>query len=119
MKYLLNVHGYGLIQDCYGLINGLKKQGFSYDEFLHFVEKAKKENLDLSEKKAKKKGQELKETNKIFLKIGEPELMYGVVCSKCKGEVYIEGICCKNSLVKQGFVRKGICGSCGIEFGIR
>jgi len=120
MKQILSSFGYGIVQDCFGLLNSLKEQGFSRDNFLDFVEGAKKSDLDLvkSQSKGKKPNSKAPEED-IFLKNGEIELMKGVVCEKCKGVVYIEGICSSNPLVQQGFIRRGICGVCGAEFGIR
>lgn len=114
MKKILDVYGYGIIQDCKKLIQGLEKAGISQSDFLDFVEKAKKTP---SVKVASKKVEKIEKAT--FLKPGETEKMKGVVCEKCKCTIYIEGLCVTNPLVKKGFVRKGICGNCGTEFGIR
>jgi hypothetical protein len=120
MKQILSAFGYGLIQDCFGLLKTLGKQGLSHEEFLAFVEESKNEANDFIKEEMKKELPKKEKPKKnIFLKQGETELMKGVVCEKCKGVVYIEGICSSNPLVRQGFVRRGICGACGNEFGIR
>jgi hypothetical protein len=115
MEQILAAFGYGITQDCFGLINTLGEHGLSHNDFLKFVEKSKKKNNNFVKKQTKKE----KPKNNIFLKPGETVLLPGVVCGKCNGEVYIEGLCRHNPLVKQGFVRRGICGNCGAEFNIR
>lgn len=115
MDKILSVFGYGIIQDCFSLIKTLEKHGFSHDDFLKSIEESRKENNNSVKKPIKKK----KPGKNIFLKPGETVLLPGVVCNKCHGEVYIEGLCRHNPLVKQGFVRRGICGNCGTEFNIR
>lgn len=120
MNQILSVFGYGMVHDCEVLHQALKKQGISRGDFLEFVEKSKV-GLNGSSKEPVKKQVPIRQAPKkyIFLKTGEIELMKGVLCEKCKGKVYIEGICPSNPLVQQGFVRRGICGECGTEFGIR
>ena len=54
-----------------------------------------------------------------LLKPGETETMDGVICEKCRESVYIEGVCGKDKIIKQGFTRRGLCGSCGNEFLVR
>ncbi len=120
MKQILSAFGYGITQDCFGLLKTLKDQGFSKEKFLAFMENSKKETNILVKKQMKKEPPIKNELKKsIFLKPGETVLLPGVVCDKCHGEVYIEGLCRNNPLVKQGFVRRGICGNCNAEFGIR
>jgi len=120
MKQILSAFGYGIIQDCFGLLKTLGKQGLSHKDFLAFVEESKKDSNDFVKNQIKNEQLKKEKPKKnIFLKSGEIELMKGVVCEKCKGSVYIEGICPTNPLVRQGFVRRGICGVCGHEFGIR
>lgn len=114
MKNILDIYGYGIIQDCHGVIKNLEKAGISQVDFFNFIEKAKKSP---PEKTPTKKVKKIKKT--VFLKPGETEKMTGVKCEKCSETVYIEGICPRNPLFSQGFVRKGICGTCGNEFGIR
>jgi len=118
MKQILDGYGYGIIQDCTGLLQTLKKQGISKDDFLAFVEKTKKEGVIKPKPPVKKTENKSKKMPK-FLKSGETEKMNGVVCSKCHGEVYVEALCRHNPLVRQGFVRRGICGNCNAEFGVR
>ena len=126
VKQILAVYGYGIIQDCFGLLKSLRENSFSHADFLEFVEKIKNQDQEVYKKEIKKikKNREQKkveepQNSKPFLKTGEIEKMEGVRCEKCRGEVYIESICSTNPMVKQGYVRKGICGTCGIEFGIR
>lgn len=122
MNNIISSFGYGIIQDCAGLLYTLDKEGISHSDFILFVEESKKKINGMIPKsvvKPKKKKAKPKNGKNIFLKSGEIELMKGVVCKKCKGVVYIEGICPSNPLVQQGFVRRGICGECGAEFGIR
>jgi hypothetical protein len=118
MKQILSAYGHGIIQDCAGLLRSLKKQGLSHDDFLEFVEKSKADTLKIAEDQMEKEKPK-RPRKDIFLKPGETVLLPGVVCSKCHGEVYIEGLCRHNPLVKQGFVRRGICDNCGAEFNIR
>lgn len=120
MEKILSAFGYGIIQDCFGLMDILKKDGLSRDDFLKFIEESKNKNNDPVIKQVKKKlPQKDKPKKNIFLKPGETVLLPGVICEKCHGEVYVEGLCRNNPLVKQGFVRRGICGNCGSEFNIR
>ena len=116
MEKTLSVYGYKIIQNCFGLLQFLESKGFSQKDFLEFVEKSKKENADLSKPAKHKK---VKVTKTKYLMVGETEKMSGVKCSKCGGNIFITPTCCTNPLKAQGFLRKGICGTCGIEFGIR
>lgn len=123
MKKIMEGYGYGIIQDCFGLLTVLEKEGFSKENFLNFVEKYKKKSIEKLELEIEKKRQDIprKEVpikNK-FIAPGELEKMENVICSKCQGEIFITATCCSNPLKRQGFLRKGICGSCGNEFGIR
>lgn len=138
MKQILSAYGYGIVQDCFGLLKTLKDNGLSYDDFLDFVEKSKAESNPSIKKQIKKellpknkpvgkmdKSSTVSKENKPkvnktkFLGVGETEKMSGVKCSKCGGNIFITPTCCTNPLKAQGFLRKGICGTCGIEFGIR
>jgi len=120
LEQITEGYGFGIIQDCFGLLQTLEDKGFSKDDFLKFVDASKKENNDSVKKQIKKEPpKEEKPRKNLFLKSGETEKMNGVVCSKCHGEVYVEALCRHNPLVKQGFVRRGICGNCNAEFGIR
>lgn len=125
MEKILSVYGYGIIQNLTGLLQTLEKEGFSVRDFLDYAEKASKNKI--KERKVVNKQPKLSKPKQLrtkiksvsFLKSGETELMQGVRCENCHGEVYIEAICPKNPLVKKGYVRRGICGTCGNEFGIR
>lgn len=117
MKQILDGYGYGIIQDCFGLLTFLEEKGFSKTEFLKFVEKSKTENIPITPKAKPKK--HTKPIKNLFLKPGETEKMIGVKCEKCGGAIYIEGLCPVNPLFQKGFVRKGICENCGNEFGIK
>jgi hypothetical protein len=121
MRQILEGYGLGIIQDCSKLLYALDKQGFSLDDFMKFIEKSKKEIIKDTEKFVKKRlpKKQPDSTSVKFLRPGETVPLPGVVCNKCHGEVYIEGLCRNNPLVKQGFVRRGICGVCGAEFNIR
>ena len=117
MKQTLEGYGYGIIQDCFGLLTFMEEKGFSKAEFLKFVEKSKTENIPPVKKLQPKK--QPKPIKNLFIMPGELEKMSGVVCSKCGGDIFITAVCCSNPLKRQGFLRKGICEKCGNEFGIR
>lgn len=120
MEQILSAFGHGIVQDCFSLIKTLKEHGLSHDDFLKFIEKSKNKNNNPVIKQVKKvQPKKEKPRKNIFLKPGETVLLPGVVCSKCHGEIYIEGLCRNNPLVKQGFVRRGICGNCNAEFKVR
>lgn len=122
MEQIMEVYGYGIIQDCAGLLQALDVNNFAYSDFVKFVEKSKKENITSRIVNKPKKNIILKPVKKIknlFIAPGELEKMDGVKCSTCQGEIFITATCCSNPLKRQGFLRKGICGSCGNEFGIR
>lgn len=127
---ILEAFAYKTIQEFARIIKVLYKEGHSVDDFIEYAKKEKEEAakdiFEISYKRENKKNvQQVKAVEKskpqknIFLKSGDIELMKGVLCEKCQGVVYIEGICPSNPLVRQGFVRRGICGVCGHEFGIR
>lgn len=124
MEQIIEGYGFGIIQDCDGLFQTLKKKGFSLDDFLVFVEEIKKkkgEEIDKFVEKIKPKEEPKvdQEVKHKFMVPGELEIMKGVLCSKCKSEVYTTVVCCSNPLKKQGFLRKTICSSCGAENGQR
>ena len=120
LKQITEGYGYGIIQNCFGLLQVLKKEGISHNDFLKFVEESKKKDNDFVKKQPRKEPLPKEQPKRnMFLKPGETVSLPGVVCDKCHGEVYIEGLCRNNPLAKQGFVRRGICGNCNAEFGIR
>lgn len=128
MKKIMEAYGFGIIQDCDGLFTTLKKKGFGVGDFFSYAKDFKNKEIEILKKDVKEREtrrEKIKQPKKekprknIFLKPGETVLLPGVVCEKCHGEVYIEGLCRHNPLVKQGFVRRGICGNCGTEFFIR
>lgn len=127
MNSILEVFGYGKIADFATMYKMLKSKGFSLEDLLVFVQKEKdRVNTRIQsrlnrESKQHHENQSKREATKkvLLLRAGEIEKMGGVKCANCSGDVYIEAICGKHSLVKKGYVRRGICGECGIEFGIR
>jgi len=128
MKKLLEPFAYKTIQEFARILKIIFIKGFSVNEFLEFAKLEKEDALkDFFEIKINPKGKQvivskrkiIESEKNIFLRSGETEKMNGVVCNKCHGEVYVEALCRHNPLVKQGFVRRGICGNCNAEFGIR
>ena len=124
MNAIINFYGFGIVQDLMNLHETLVKRGFSFEEFKKFFDGAKVEKTKsvipaIEPKRSKPQKRESKKILIRFLKPGETEKMQGVLCSKCQGDVYTEALCGRNPLVKKGFLRKGICGTCGNEFGIR
>ena len=117
MKKILEGFGYGIIQDCFGLLKTLEKKDFSNEDFLNFVEKYRKQESAVLEKQIEKNKPKIKENKSKFIVPGELVKMKGVVCSKCGSEVYTTAVCCSNPLKLQGFLRKTICSSCGLETG--
>ena len=80
---------------------------------------SKSEQPSASTGKKSTSNQSTKKKGVLLLKSGESESMTGVSCSKCNSTVYIEGVCMGNKIVKQGYTRNGLCGSCGNNFLIR
>jgi hypothetical protein len=140
MKEILEPFAYKTIQEFARIVRSFSKSGYSMDDFEKFAKKEKEEAAkDFFEERIDGLGTKRmvatrkstpKDRGKLctgkkkpvkpeFLKPGETILLPGVVCEKCHGEVYIEGLCRNNPLSKQGFVRRGICGNCGAEFNIR
>ncbi len=128
MKKLMEPFGYKTIQEFARIAKLVSTKGFSVNEFLEFAKSEKEEaSKDFFEIKINSKGKreiiskrKITESEKTrFLRPGETELLPGVVCDKCHGEVFIEGLCRHNPLVKQGFVRRGICGNCNAEIKVR
>ena len=133
MNEILKSFSFKSIQETARIIKSFLKKEYSVDDFIEFAKKEKEdlitedmeerinslgevENIPLTEK-TKKEIQKEHGTKVSFLKPGELELMTGVLCSKCGSEVYTTAVCCSNPLKLQGFLRKTICSSCGIENG--
>lgn len=118
----MEAYGYGIIQNCDGLFQSLEKEGFGVNDFLTYAKDLKNKKIDefkkkeIDEKKVKKQIKKSIVKSK-FLVPGELEIMKGIVCSKCGNEVYTTVVCCSNPLKAQGFLRKTICSSCGLETG--
>lgn len=137
LKKSLAVFSFGQLQNFRNLLNIMEKENIVKAEIESFVASAgtktsqeKKLSAEAAQKRQEKFERQKKTREEydkqianggriVLLKPGEIELMPNVVCNKCKGEIFIEGLCTKNPLVKLGFARRGICGSCGNEFGIR
>ena len=130
----LKVFGGAAIREAVAIIDHLEKQGKTIACLRRYVGETREEHskaITRSDQVAKtaprKKTTVIKAQRNTrskrceipLLKPGETEEMAGVVCDKCHKMVYIEGVCAGNKIVRKGFTRRGLCGSCGSEFLIR
>ena len=137
MKKILEAFAHKTIQEFARILKTFSKKGFTVDDFIEYAKKEKEEfakdvfemqKVEENGVKVKKMVATRKSTledrkpkenpeQKKFIVPGELELMTGVLCSKCGSDVYTTAVCCSNPLKLQGFLRKTICSSCGIENG--